>query len=234
MFYARSDGPMRIWLKNRPLVDNTVRLRKDGQREASAKIVLNAGTRYDILVEYSHTNSVRPIVPAFAELSWSSPSVSKTIIPSERLFTPDGKKGGLAGVYYCNPRLFGQYVNLRNSNPALLQTDPGIRFDWGDNMPAIIARQCIPAKPIKQCYTIRLVFAEPAEIQAGERVFSVKIQGNEVLHDLDIVKEAGGYNRGLTREFKGITAEETIKFEFSPKTVRPPLICGIELIAEKP
>ncbi|OGV69804.1 MAG: hypothetical protein A2283_13080 [Lentisphaerae bacterium RIFOXYA12_FULL_48_11] len=233
-FHVLSDGPMRFWLKNRPLVDNTVKLRKDGRREASARIALNAGTRYDIIVEYTHTNNPASATPALAELSWSSKSVPRTVIPPERLFTPDGREGGLAGIYYRWSRLFGQYVNLKESIPALLQIDPQIRFEWGKTMPEPIARQYAQARPVNQCYTVRLVFAEPTEIEKGKRVFSVKLQGREVLHDFDIIKEAGGYNRGIIREFKGIAAEETMNLEFVPATDMLPLICGIELIAEKP
>ena len=101
-------------------------------------------------------------------------------------------------------------------------------------MPEPIARQYAQARPVNQCYTVRLVFAEPTEIEKGKRVFSVKLQGREVLHDFDIIKEAGGYNRGIIREFKGIAAEETMNLEFVPATDMLPLICGIELIAEKP
>jgi hypothetical protein len=77
-----------------------------------------------------------------------------------------------------------------------------------------------------------LVFAEPEDIRAGQRVFDVKLQGREVLPALDIVRQAGGALRGIVREFRGVKATDALEIEFIPRTEKPPLICGVELIAE--
>ncbi|MFA6561718.1 MAG: PQQ-binding-like beta-propeller repeat protein [Verrucomicrobiia bacterium] len=232
-FYTRSDGPMHVWIDNRPLLDSTLRPFRDGQREASAKITLKAGTKHDLFVDYKHAPATNSAPSAFAELSWSSPSVPKTVIPPERLLAPDGRRGGLAGVYYKAERSSGAYSNERTSTPALFQRDTQVRFEWGSELPAILKPRP-PVQPVERAYTVRLVFAEPENIRAGQRVFDVKLQGREVLPALDIVKQAGGSNRGIVREFRGVKATEALEIEFVPHSAKPPLICGVELIAEQP
>jgi hypothetical protein len=84
-------------------------------------------------------------------------------------------------------------------------------------------------------YTVRLHFVEPDRVQAGERVFHVSLQGREVLRDFDIVKEAGGSNRALVREFSGIAAREELVVGLTPAAaarISVPILCGIEIVAE--
>jgi hypothetical protein len=230
-FYTRSDGPMHVWIDNRPLLDSTLRPVRDGQREASAKITLKAGMKHDLFVDYKHAPATNSAPAAFAELSWSSPSVPKTVIPPERLLAPDGRRGGLAGVYYKAERSSGAYSNERTSTPALFQRDTQVRFEWGSELPAILKPRP-PVQPAEHAYMVRLVFAEPEDIRAGQRVFDVKLQGREVLPALDIVRQAGGALRGIVREFRGVKATDALEIEFIPRTEKPPLICGVELIAE--
>ncbi len=83
-------------------------------------------------------------------------------------------------------------------------------------------------------YTVRLHFAEPENIQPGQRVFSISIQGKEVLKDLDLVKEAGGSNRAIIREFKGIEVSGALAIALTATPgSKPALLCGIEIISEE-
>src|SRR5208283_4726392 len=61
-----------------------------------------------------------------------------------------------------------------------------------------------PHHPEGSHYTIRLHFADPDNEQPGRRVFNLTIQDQPSLTAFDIVKEAGGRNRGIVKEFKGI------------------------------
>ena len=81
-------------------------------------------------------------------------------------------------------------------------------------------------------YTVRLHFAELDNLKPGQRAFDVKLQGEVVLEGLDIVKEAGGRNVALVKEFRDIQGEETIKLEFVPHTERAPIISAIEIYEE--
>jgi hypothetical protein len=83
---------------------------------------------------------------------------------------------------------------------------------------------------------VRLHFAELKKIAEGERRFGVRLQGEPVLEDFDVVREAGGARRCLTREFKGIRIGRDLRIEFAraDETKLGPLISGVELIAEDP
>ena len=83
-------------------------------------------------------------------------------------------------------------------------------------------------------YTVRLHFCEPDDVEPGQRVFDVKLQGEVVLKDLDIVRETGGRNTALVKEFSGIPAAKTIKVEFVSKSRRltdknAPVVSAIEV-----
>jgi len=83
-------------------------------------------------------------------------------------------------------------------------------------------------------HTVKLYFSEPEELQPGERVFSVSLQGKPVLEDFDIAKEAVSAAGVLVREFHGINIGPNLRLQL--KSVdgsdHPPVIGGIEFIAE--
>jgi hypothetical protein len=80
-------------------------------------------------------------------------------------------------------------------------------------------------------FTVRLHFAEPSDGAVGRRVFSVRLQGKEVLKDFDILGEAGGPRRAIVREFRGVRAGGTLQLDFAAKAGSP-LLCGMEVVAE--
>ncbi len=219
-FHARSDGTFRLWIDGFPVLDSTRYKAGAAPPELTGRIFLEGGRKHTLHAEYVPSTGTNAEA-AFAALSWSSPSRAKTVIPSPCLFTPDDRPGGLAGVYFANSAAKG---------PGLVQIDPQINFDWGRRRPALLNQPAVPAR--EQTYTVRLFFAEPEPLRESERVFAVKIQGQPVLPALDITKEAGGQHRGLLREFQGLHASDAVTLEFLPLTQKPPLICGIELIAE--
>ncbi|MBY0523921.1 MAG: PQQ-binding-like beta-propeller repeat protein [Gemmataceae bacterium] len=87
-------------------------------------------------------------------------------------------------------------------------------------------------------YTVRLTFADPDNDKAGQRLFDVKVQGQTVLSNFDIVKEAGARHRGIVREFKGIAIKDRLEVRFlpaesaEPSAANVPLLCGIEVVRE--
>jgi len=81
-------------------------------------------------------------------------------------------------------------------------------------------------------YTVRLHFAEPAAgAIAGERVFTVNLQGKDVLKDFDIVNAAAGPRRAIVREFRRVMVTEHLELGFSAKEGKP-LVCGVEIVAQ--
>ncbi len=84
-------------------------------------------------------------------------------------------------------------------------------------------------------YKIRLHFAETEDIAPGDRVFDVVIQGKKVLENFDVVKEAKGLNRGISRELSGVEITGQLIIELVPSVPESkhlPILSGIELISE--
>jgi outer membrane protein assembly factor BamB len=86
-------------------------------------------------------------------------------------------------------------------------------------------------------YTVRLAFAELDGAKPGQRVFDIQLQGKTVASGVDVVKEAGGTNRALVKEFKGIDVSDELVIELVAKADDPtpgqvPVLQGVEVIRE--
>lgn len=85
-------------------------------------------------------------------------------------------------------------------------------------------------------YTIRLHFAEPEDIAAGERVFSVRLQGETVLEDFDIIQAVSGARRALVKQFSGVEVAGELIIQLvasSDSGVRPPILCGFQALRDE-
>ena len=124
---------------------------------------------------------------------------------------------------------------LRRHQSAIVESGGGI--DWvlssalevdGEHAGAIEIYDLLQTR-----YTVRLHLAElDADARPGERVFDVLIDGEPVLRDVDIAARAGGAMRGIVEEFtvdSGMTMRIALRRAEGAR--RPPLINGIELIA---
>ena len=85
-----------------------------------------------------------------------------------------------------------------------------------------------------RAYTVRLCFAEPEDVKPGGRIFSVSLQGEEVLKDFDIAREAAKPGASVIREFKGVQADGAIRIGLSPSTKKPTVLCGVQILLEEP
>ena len=103
-----------------------------------------------------------------------------------------------------------------------------------ENIPTWSEEQIKGAFEQPRPYTVRLFFAETDENTIGRRLFNVSIQDKLVLQSFDIVSEAGGINRPLVKEFKGINVKDDLRVTLTPakESQIDPLLCGIEIIAE--
>ena len=80
-------------------------------------------------------------------------------------------------------------------------------------------------------YTVRLHFAEPDRVKPGDRVFSVSLQGRKVLADFDVVQAAGGPDRPVVREFKGVQVKDNLVITMTAGAGET-LLCGVEVLAD--
>jgi outer membrane protein assembly factor BamB len=78
-------------------------------------------------------------------------------------------------------------------------------------------------------FTVRLHFVEPDNAKPGERVFDVSLQGKPVLKEFDVVKEAGGPDRGLVRQFTVPASKDLLLTMTARKSAT--VLCGVEVTA---
>ncbi len=77
-FYTKTDDGVRLWVNNQEIINAWV---DQAATEWSGAIALNAGQRYALRMEYYENAG-----SASAQLSWSSPSTTKQIIPTSQLY----------------------------------------------------------------------------------------------------------------------------------------------------
>jgi PKD repeat protein len=80
-FYVRTDDGVRLWVNDQLLSDYWV---NQGPTEHSSTVALTAGVKTSIRMEYFENAG-----GAVAQLSWSSPTTAKAIIPKAQLFPPN-------------------------------------------------------------------------------------------------------------------------------------------------
>ena len=83
-------------------------------------------------------------------------------------------------------------------------------------------------------YTIKLYFAELEDRSADSRFFDVHVQGDQVLKNYNVPKDAGGTNRITTKVIEGVSIKDTLtnKLSFKSPDILP-LLSGVEVIASK-
>jgi hypothetical protein len=77
-------------------------------------------------------------------------------------------------------------------------------------------------------YTIRLYFVELEDVQSGDRVFDVSLQGKPVLEGFDVIAEAGGRRRSLIKTFSGVTIDRKIRIGLKSREKLPPVLSGFK------
>jgi len=89
---------------------------------------------------------------------------------------------------------------------------------------------------VEKAFTVRLYFSEPeTAVAPGQRVFSIQLQGEEVLSDLDIAAAAGGPRSTLVREFTGVNVVDSLEVALTPAPGSPlqeAVLCGIEALVD--
>ena len=87
---------------------------------------------------------------------------------------------------------------------------------------------------LPRTYTVRLYFGLPHPPEGGPCVMDVSLQGVTVDRGLDVLAKAGGYDRSLVREYKGVRATEDITVDLKPAADgSTTTLCGVELIADE-
>lgn len=90
----------------------------------------------------------------------------------------------------------------------------------------------------KATYRVRLAFSDPDNDQPGKRVFDLKLQGKKVLAGFDIVKESGGRDRAVVKEFDDVEVTDRLTIDFLPKIAKAepsqgPILQAVEVIRQR-
>ena len=90
-----------------------------------------------------------------------------------------------------------------------------------------------PAGSGEKRYRVRLFFAEPEDVGAGQRLFDIALQGTNVAENVDIAALSGGTRREHILEFPGVAVAEQLVVTLTPHTDLDTLLCGVEAVVEE-
>ncbi len=89
-----------------------------------------------------------------------------------------------------------------------------------------------PSKPESHPHTVRLHFAAPDVIAASAASFSVSLQGNKVIDDLNIASATSDKKQTLVREFKNVAIAGELTIDLTA-TQGQTVLCGVAIVREK-
>ncbi|WP_051217101.1 PA14 domain-containing protein [Paenibacillus assamensis] len=119
-FYMLADDGARVWINNQLVLD---RWADQSGEFVSSSVPLVKGQRYEIRIEY-YENAGH----ATSKLLWSTPTISKEIVPQMNLYPPEEVRGvGLTAEYFNNMEL---------KDVVMTRTEPVINYAWAAESPA--------------------------------------------------------------------------------------------------
>lgn len=126
----------------------------------------------------------------------------------------------------AKPKTFARHSLLMNSDPLNWVGASGLNG---------ITKLQIPLTDTnaKKRYTVRLVFSEPESQAAGERVFSVSLNGKSVLKNFDIAANSTHPNETLVREFKDVSINSQLSIVLEPSTKSQPVLSGVSIVEQE-
>ena len=182
-------------------------------------------------VDRKHNLSSRKLLPK--KIAWSpepwkkkgeagelqrTPDVTKLI--KELIDRPNWKSGNAIGfVISGRGKRVAASGGSKSKGPRLI-----IDTDFTPPRPAPKPMAPVP-------HTVRLHFSEPNDVQVNDRVFHVSLQGQQVVADLDIVRQTGGIQRTLVREFQHVLIGDELTIEMNALHGQT-ILSGVEILQE--
>lgn len=92
------------------------------------------------------------------------------------------------------------------------------------------------SRPKTKRYQVTLHFAELQDVQPGDRVFDIQLQGQTVVAAFDPVTIAGGRNRSVSQTFHNVEADRVLDIHFAQQNGTeglPPILSAVEAVLEE-
>jgi hypothetical protein len=190
-----------------------------------------AGSRYDALAAATAEDAKWSGDWRSAAVADEHGFAAELAIPWKTLAAAGVARDGLAVNVQVNTN-FPYGYGLRSEALRYLGPDGRDRCEYF----APVGFGTAPPAPGPRRFKVRLHFAELNDLKPGTRVFDVRLQGQTVLKDFDIAKNAG-VRTALIKEFRGIQASDALTLEFIPKSkvltpTTAPTLSGLELMEE--
>ncbi len=92
----------------------------------------------------------------------------------------------------------------------------------------VVSVEAVADRSTATAHTVRLQFAEPEDLEPGQRVFDVVVGDRVVETDFDVVREAGAPRTTIVREYHNIMLDSELTIKFHAKQGRP-VLAGVEV-----
>jgi hypothetical protein len=148
----------------------------------------------------------------------SSPAVYRVYAATSAYTDAQGRLWSPDAAYATGGSLSTSTVAIANTSSAPLYQS--FRYNWTDfayHFPVA-----------NGTYSVRLLFAETQYASQGQRVFSVKLNGQNALTNFDVIAAAGGSNTAVDRIFPVTVTNDSIDLQLV-QSVSNPMLSAIEI-----
>ena len=152
---------------------------------------------------------------------WLAYPRPKTVGRLEYTFDIKAKLQSGGGYYAHN----AEAIQVENANTPWVLTS-GVRGLAKCEVP-LLGKNDKPAT-----YSVKLHFAQIEDCGPGETAFDLKLQGETVAEQIDVVGEAGGTERALVKEFENVAVEQSLVIEIEARGKELPTVAAIEVVKE--
>jgi hypothetical protein len=134
-FYTQADDGVRLWINNQLIIDRWQT--QTASTESSATVSLQAGTKYNIRMEYFNGSTANGVV----RLLWSSASTPKQLVPQIQLYSTSTGTGDITppNAEVTSPNYDWSYKTLTQASGTASDSESGVQsvrgrvFRYADN-----------------------------------------------------------------------------------------------------
>ncbi len=191
--------------------DSWLVLLTDGPRKKYLRLGVSVNARHDALCNYERTN--------YADVTWNGEWQSASAegaegwaaelsVPLETIRSAELNPDSLRVNVFA--------FNKTGVGPEMVQLVAPGTYGWGKcaYFKSLVFDQ--PAETAPTTYDVTLHFADLQNIEPGQGVFDIVLQGQTVAEGFDVAAQAGGSLTALAQTFEGIEASDRLTVEMVP------------------